>query len=95
MELAGNGSFESAMFSHIFYEWDKEIDSHIPDNVRLNYQIPSKYIDDNTGVLHDLPPSYKAHLKGIPGFKAQVSYEVTAVLVRSKSNPLPWKRVTK
>jgi len=74
------------MFSNVFYEWSREYNSSPPPAlVPLSYPLPSKYIDQSTGIEHQLPPTYKARLNtAVPGLRVKVQYDLSAKIVRSR-----------
>jgi len=74
------------MFSNVFYEWSREYNSSSPPAlVPLSYPLPSKYIDQSTGLEHQLPPTYKARLNtAVPGLRVKVQYDLSAKIVRSR-----------
>lgn len=84
-DLGGAGTGESVMFSHVFYEWNRESNSPPPTLVPLSYPLPSKYIDRSTGLEHQMPPTYKARLNtSMPGLRVKVQYDLSAKIVRSR-----------
>jgi len=85
-ELGGPGTGESIIFSHVFYEWSRESNSPLPPAlIPLSYPLPSKYIDNATGLEHQIPPTYKARLDAaIPGLRVKVQYDLSAKIVRSR-----------
>lgn len=93
-EIAGAGTSDVVMFNHTFFEWDYSIDPRIPNVVPINCPIPEKYMDEDTGLQHELPPSYRARLSGIPGFKVRVSYEIDGTFTRARPKASLLKKLT-
>lgn len=83
---SGSGTGESIMFSHAFYEWNREYNSSLPPTlISLSYPLPSKYTDRATGLEHQMPPTYKARLNtAVPGLRVKVQYDLSAKIVRSR-----------
>lgn len=93
-EVAGGGASDTAIFSHTFFEWEYSIDPRIPQVVPVNCPIPERHIDEDTGLQHLLPPSYRARHNGVPGFKVRVSYEVVGTFTRARSKASILKKVS-
>ena len=74
------------MFSHVFYDWSREYNSSPPPaQVPLSYPLPSKYIDQSSGLEYQMPPTYKARLNtAAPGLRVKVQYDLSAKIVRSR-----------
>lgn len=86
---------ETIMFSHVFYEWSRELNPSLPPALLpLSYPLPSKYIDPSTGIEHQIPPTYKARLNATtPGLRVKVQYDLSARIVRSRRK-IPFMKKT-
>ena len=94
-EIGGGFMSNNVMFSRIMYEWGSDVSPRPPKVIPLDYTFPSKYIDEETGLHHMVPPSYKARYNTIPGFKVRVFYEVTATITHSRQKSRFWKTCTR
>jgi hypothetical protein len=94
-ELGGGDTSDLVMFSNTIFEWSSDMDLRCPKLIALNYTIPSKYIDEDTGLPHMLPPSYKDRVNGIPGFKVRVNYQIIATFTHSRQMARLWRKYTR
>ncbi|KAF8555747.1 hypothetical protein OG21DRAFT_1483672 [Imleria badia] len=81
-ELAKDGTSTHKLFSNKSMLWikDRIQDAPCPNSLRFGFPLPTTYSDgDHT---YFLPPSFEAHLSGLPGFRAHVSYSVNVVVVK-------------
>ncbi|EIM85917.1 uncharacterized protein STEHIDRAFT_157447 [Stereum hirsutum FP-91666 SS1] len=86
-EVAAGGTTTLVLCDETAFLWRKGIDDgpcpiHLPFSVVL----PATFADEKGS--YPLPPTYEAHLSGLPGFQANVQYSVTAVASRSRNTRL-------
>ncbi|KAN0087511.1 hypothetical protein V8E55_006132 [Tylopilus felleus] len=81
-EIAEDGSSTHKLFSNKSMLWvkDRIQDAPCPGSLRFSFPLPTTYSDGDQ--TYFLPPSFEAHLSGLPGFRAHVSYSVSAVVVK-------------
>ncbi|KAI0337486.1 hypothetical protein BDW22DRAFT_1363973 [Trametopsis cervina] len=61
--------------------WNKDRDAGpCPSSLSFSLQLPTKFSDGR--VEYPLPPTHEVHLSGLPGFRANVEYTVTATVDR-------------
>ncbi|KAG8214538.1 hypothetical protein J3R82DRAFT_9599 [Butyriboletus roseoflavus] len=87
VEIAEGGTSTHRLFSKKSMLWikDRIQDALCPSSLRFSFSLPTTYSDrDKT---YFLPPSFEAHLSGLPGFRAHVSYSVNAVVVKPNDVP--------
>ncbi|KAI0763247.1 hypothetical protein BC629DRAFT_1294140 [Irpex lacteus] len=61
--------------------WNKDRDpGACPSSLSFSLQLPRKFSDGRTEF--PLPPSHEVHMSGLPGFRANVEYIVTATIDR-------------
>ncbi|KAI0077848.1 hypothetical protein K474DRAFT_1749404 [Panus rudis PR-1116 ss-1] len=91
-EVAGGGNYKCEIVKETLYFWDALHDSEIPSKINFQYTLPSHYKDYKTGEKHRLPPSFSAHVQGIPGYNLQISYYVTVLLTRTRDKSDWWRK---
>ena len=62
--------------------WTRESAGACPTSLSFSFTLPSTFSDKKAE--YPLPPTFEAHLSGVPGFYANISYTVSAVLKQSK-----------
>ncbi|KAI0027740.1 hypothetical protein K488DRAFT_60566 [Vararia minispora EC-137] len=82
-EIAEGGTNTSVLCNELVTLWRRGVDpSPCPNYLSFSVSLPGEYVDERGA--YPLPPSYEAHLTGLPGFTANVDYEVTAIASRIK-----------
>ncbi|KAF9242652.1 hypothetical protein BU15DRAFT_86833 [Melanogaster broomeanus] len=78
---------ESGMATHnlclsksMLWVKDRVRDAPCPNSLRFSLTLPSTFPDGDK--TYPLPPSFEAHLSGLPGFRANINYSVSAVVVK-------------
>ncbi|KAJ3573188.1 hypothetical protein NP233_g2601 [Leucocoprinus birnbaumii] len=67
--------------------WEKRPDSQeCPKVIEFKLTLPTTFTT-NDGETYPLPPTFEVKLKGIPGFKAQIEYSVSALINRPSTVP--------
>ncbi|KAH0831996.1 hypothetical protein J3R83DRAFT_12899 [Lanmaoa asiatica] len=81
-EVAEGGTSTQTLFSNTSMLWikDRIQDAPCPNSLRFSFSLPTTYTDRSK--TYFLPPSFEAHLSGLPGFRAHVSYSVSAIAVK-------------
>ena len=88
-EAAGNGSFQADILKDSLFSWSADRHPSFPAKVTFQYVLPTHYYAHRqSGERHRLPPTYDAHLSGLPGFTVEISYAIVVNLerIRDKSN---------
>lgn len=91
-EVAGGGSAESEMLGETLYTWDSRRNASFPSKVSFRYSLPREYSDRVSGECFPLPPTYEAHLSGIPGFSVHVSYKIVVNFIRQRHKANLWRK---
>ncbi|KAI0784814.1 hypothetical protein C8Q75DRAFT_370701 [Abortiporus biennis] len=94
-EVAGAGDYIAEMLNETLYSWDTEQHSPVPSKINFQYTLPSHYINKTTGARHRLPPTYTAHLSGIPGFTVDVGYAIVVNIHRVRDRTDWWRKSSK
>ncbi|THH20590.1 hypothetical protein EW146_g783 [Bondarzewia mesenterica] len=83
-EIAAGGTTTSVLCNETISLWRKGIDpGPCPNRLSFSAILPSTFADEKGS--YPLPPTYEAHLTGLPGFQASVDYSVTAIASKSKT----------
>jgi len=90
-EVGGRGSFTAKVLDEVVYSWDMQQNMPFPSKVSFRYVLPTHYTDLARGERVRLPPSYEAHLQGIPGFHIGVAYGVTVYLRHTRDMSEWWR----
>ncbi|EKM51699.1 uncharacterized protein PHACADRAFT_261996 [Phanerochaete carnosa HHB-10118-sp] len=93
-ETAGSGSSALQIINDLAFEWDAEHNATFPSKVTFRYTLPTHYSHDLTGERFRLPPSYRAHLSGVPGLRVDISYAVAVYITRNRSKANWWRKST-
>ncbi|KAG9315843.1 hypothetical protein JVU11DRAFT_3492 [Chiua virens] len=83
LEEVGEGGTSIHMLlssKNILWIKDRIQDAPCPNSLRFNYTLPTTYSDGDRSYF--LPPSFEACLSGLPGFRALVSYSLSAVVAK-------------
>ncbi|KAI0696433.1 hypothetical protein BC835DRAFT_1271920 [Cytidiella melzeri] len=91
-EIAGSGSSQTDILKDSLFTWDATREASFPTKVTFRYSLPSHYTHAGSGERFRLPPTYEAHLSGIPGFKVEVSYAVVVYIARNRDKLDWWRR---
>lgn len=86
-QVAGGGTTTYKLCSgkNILWVKDRLRDLPCPNSLRFSLSLPTTFSDgENT---FPLPPSYEAHLSGLPGFRAYIHYALTAQVVKPDDVP--------
>ncbi|KIP06691.1 hypothetical protein PHLGIDRAFT_128118 [Phlebiopsis gigantea 11061_1 CR5-6] len=94
-ELAGSGAFESEIINDTVFAWDAECNATFPAKVTFRYTLPTRYTHAPTDEEFRLPPSYQAHLSGVPGFRVGISYAVVVHITLNRSKMNWWRKGTR
>ncbi|KLO10909.1 hypothetical protein SCHPADRAFT_906442 [Schizopora paradoxa] len=81
-EVAGSGTSSSSLCLQVKTLWSRESSGACPTSLSFSFTLPSTFSDKKAE--YPLPPTFEAHLSGVPGFYANISYTVSAVLKQSK-----------
>ncbi|KAA1469675.1 hypothetical protein DENSPDRAFT_835329 [Dentipellis sp. KUC8613] len=83
-EVAGGGTTSTVLCNETITLWRKGIDpSPCPTQFSFSAVLPTEFSDEKGS--YSLPPTYEAHLSGLPGFQANVEYAVTAIASKNKT----------
>ncbi|KAI0087010.1 hypothetical protein BDY19DRAFT_893731 [Irpex rosettiformis] len=93
-EIAGGGSVQIDILRDSLFIWDAENNAPFPTKVTFRYPLPTHYSHDDSGERCRLPPTYEAHLNGLPGFRAEVSYALVVHISRTRDRIGWWRRNT-
>ena len=91
-EVAGSGTFESGIISDTVFEWDAERNATFPAKVTFRYTLPTHYTHAPTSERFRLPPSYQAHLSGVPGFRVSIYYAIVVYINLNRSKMNWWRK---
>jgi len=81
-EVAGSGTTSSSLCLDVKTLWSRDSPGPCPTSLPFSLTLPNTFSDGK--LEYPLPPTYEAHLSGVPGFYANINYNVSAVLNRSK-----------
>ncbi|VDB95747.1 unnamed protein product [Peniophora sp. CBMAI 1063] len=82
-EFGEGGMVTATLCSETVTLWRKGIDpGPCPDRLDFSISLPTQYSDEKD--TYPLPPTFEAHLSGLPGFHADVEYHVTAIASKTK-----------
>ncbi|EJD01352.1 uncharacterized protein FOMMEDRAFT_169490 [Fomitiporia mediterranea MF3/22] len=82
-EIAEGGTNTSSLCLDVKNLWNRNTSSErCPECLPFLLALPSTFSDGKA--TFPLPPSYEAHLSGVPGFTANIDYEVSATVTRHK-----------
>ncbi|KAL4064166.1 hypothetical protein V8B97DRAFT_1988871 [Scleroderma yunnanense] len=82
---AGTCAYNLCSCKNILWIKDRVHDVPCPRSLPFSLVLPTTF---STGdKTYPLPPSYEAHLSGLPGFRAFVSYTLTVVVVKPNDVP--------
>ncbi|KAI6008999.1 hypothetical protein BKA83DRAFT_4426801 [Pisolithus microcarpus] len=86
-QVAGGGTTTYKLCSgkNILWVKDRLRDLPCPDSLRFSLSLPTTFSDGEK--TFPLPPSYEAHLSGLPGFRAYIHYALTAQVVKPDDVP--------
>ncbi|KAI0249064.1 hypothetical protein BJV78DRAFT_1231044 [Lactifluus subvellereus] len=83
-EIAGGGTTTTALCDKTLTLWHKDVGpAPCPSRLPFSIALPTTFSDEHGS--WSLPPTYEAHLSGLPGFTTNVDYSVTAVTSKTKS----------
>ncbi|ETW82344.1 hypothetical protein HETIRDRAFT_474957 [Heterobasidion irregulare TC 32-1] len=83
-EVAAGGTTTAVLCNETVHLWRKGVDGGpCPCRLAFSVTLPSSFADEKG--TYPLPPTYEAHLSGLPGFQAHVDYSVTAIASKSKT----------
>ena len=84
-EIAEGGTNTSSLCLDVKTLWSTVLDTGAcPTSLQFSLTLPTTYSD--TKATYPLPPTYEAHLSGVPGFFASIDYSVTAAVTRKKTS---------
>lgn len=93
-EMGSGGSFKAikdSLLDEVVYEWDAAQHLPLPTKVSFRYIVPTHYTNVHNGERLRLPPTYEAHLQGVPGFRVEVRYGVTVYLKHTRDISEWWR----
>ncbi|KAN0118644.1 hypothetical protein V8E52_005067 [Russula decolorans] len=83
-EVAGGGTTTTVLCNETITLWRKDSDLQpCPFSFPFCIPLPTTFSDEHGSWA--LPPTFEAHLSGLPGFNANVDYTVTAIASKTKS----------
>ncbi|PCH40302.1 hypothetical protein WOLCODRAFT_143021 [Wolfiporia cocos MD-104 SS10] len=92
-EVAGAGGADTEILRVSVFSWNDQQNISLPSRIPLHYTLPDDYRDNANGERYPLPPTYDAHLNGIPGFNVYVMYYVLVEFVRAERKKSPfWQK---
>lgn len=91
-EVAGSGTSESEVLGASVFIWDSRRHASFPSKVSFRYTLPTHYSDSRSGRRFLLPPTYSAHLCGIPGFTVEVSYHIVVNITQTRDKSTLWQK---
>ncbi|KAH9983012.1 hypothetical protein BJV74DRAFT_852374 [Russula compacta] len=84
-EIAGGGMTKTVLCDQTVALWRKDVNPYpCPFSLPIRIPLPTTFRDEHGS--WSLPPTYEAHLNGLPGFTASVEYSMTAIA--SKTNTM-------
>ena len=82
-EIAEGGTHTSSLCLDVKTLWMRDgANGSCPTSFAFALQLPMTFGDGRS--TYPLPPTYEAHLSGVPGFRANIDYAVTAAVARHK-----------
>ncbi|KAI0064147.1 hypothetical protein BV25DRAFT_1800998 [Artomyces pyxidatus] len=82
-EFAAGGTSTVKLCSESVMLWRRGVDAGAcPLALPFSVPLPTTFV--NEGISHPLPPTFATHLKGMPGFNANVDYNITAIVSKTK-----------
>ncbi|KAI6124130.1 hypothetical protein EV401DRAFT_2228217 [Pisolithus croceorrhizus] len=86
-QVAGGGTttYKLCWCKNILWVKDRLRDLPCPNSSRFTLSLPTTFSDGEK--TFPLPPSYEAHLSGLPGFRAYIHYALTAQVVKPDDVP--------
>lgn len=82
-EIAEGGTYTTTLCLSVQQLYNKDHASvPCPSSLPFRLVLPDTFSDGKAE--YPLPPTYEAHLSGVPGFRANIDYSVTAAVSRSK-----------
>ncbi|PSR78191.1 hypothetical protein PHLCEN_2v7523 [Hermanssonia centrifuga] len=94
-EIAGSGSYESDILRDSLFTWDSERNASFPSKVTFRYTLPAHYTHPDSRIKYRIPPTYEAHLSGIPGFQLEVTYAIIVNITRVRDKSDWWRKSTR
>ncbi|KAI0064109.1 hypothetical protein BV25DRAFT_1869547 [Artomyces pyxidatus] len=86
-EIAEGGTTTVVLCNETITLWRKGVDpGPCPSSLPFSAPLPTTFADEKT--TYSLPPTYEAHLTGLPGFTVNVDYSVTAIASKTKNSVL-------
>jgi len=83
-EIAGGGTTTTTLCNATLMLWHKDEDVRpCPLNLPFHIVLPTMFSDERGS--WSLPPTFEAHMNGMPGFTANVDYSVTAIASKNKN----------
>ncbi|KAF9220888.1 hypothetical protein BS17DRAFT_713182 [Gyrodon lividus] len=76
----GTATHNLCLSKSILWVKDRIQGAPCPSSLRFSITLPSTFLDGDR--TYPLPPSFEAHLSGLPGFRANINYSVSAVAVK-------------
>ncbi|KAI5123381.1 hypothetical protein M0805_006089 [Coniferiporia weirii] len=84
-EVAEGGTNTSSLCLDIKTLWSRDSsDGPCPWSLSFALTLPLTFSDGKT--TYPLPPTFEAHLSGVPGFTANIDYDVSATVTRRRVN---------
>ncbi|KAJ3553979.1 hypothetical protein NM688_g3343 [Phlebia brevispora] len=91
----GGGSHQSDILKDTLYTWNSERNASFPAKVTFRYTLPTHYTHRLSGERFRLPPTYEAHLDGMPGFNVEIHYAIVVTISRTRDRLDWWRKTTK
>ncbi|KAH7885431.1 hypothetical protein F5I97DRAFT_2033493 [Phlebopus sp. FC_14] len=76
----GTATHRLCLSKSILWIKDRIQDAPCPSSLSFSLTLPATFSDGEK--TYPLPPSYEAHLSGLPGFRAKIYYSVSALAVK-------------
>ncbi|KIJ17626.1 hypothetical protein PAXINDRAFT_167632 [Paxillus involutus ATCC 200175] len=76
----GTANHRLCLSKSMLWVKDRIQDAPCPSSLRFSLTLPTTFSDGDK--TYPLPPSFEAHLSGLPGFRANIDYSVTAVAIK-------------
>ncbi|KAH7927817.1 hypothetical protein BV22DRAFT_1060350 [Leucogyrophana mollusca] len=81
----GNTTRRLCLNQTILWVKDRTGDTPCPSSLSFSLALPTTFSDGDK--TYPLPPTYEAHLSGLPGFQANIDYNVGALVVKPNMVP--------
>lgn len=94
-ELGGSGTRTVKVVDETVYSWVPSRNGPFPPQASFRYTLPTTFLDPDSGARHPLPPTHRAHLDGLPGFRVDIAYAIVVNLTRQREAATLWSGVTK